>query len=94
MSQFKKAMLKKYLSQEKGEENDSAIQSQQQVGSAQNEPENPVSDTPLLEEEPPSSPKSTNSLVFDGKNWVLSLDSQDLDKEQFNPRITSSLQQG
>ena len=34
MSQFKKAMLKKYLSQEKEEENDSAAQSEQQVGSA------------------------------------------------------------
>ena len=89
MSQFKKLMPKKYLSQEKEEENESPTQSQQQVGSAQNEPENPVSDAPLLEEEPPSS-ESTNSLVFDGKNWVLSLDSQDLDKEQFNPRITSS----
>ena len=84
-----KAMLKKYLSQEKEEENESAAQSEQQVGSAQNETENPVSHIPLLEEESPSSPKSTNSLVFDGKNWVLSLDSQDLDK-QFNPRITSS----
>ena len=83
-------MLQKYLSQEKEDENKSAAQSEQQVGSAQNEPENPVSDGPLLEEEPPSSPKSTNSLVFDGKNWVLSLDSQALDKEQFNPRITSS----
>ena len=67
MSQFKKAMLKKYLSQEKEEENESAAQSEQQVGSAQNEPENPVSDAPLLEEESPSSPKSTNSLVFDEK---------------------------
>ena len=28
----------------------------------------PVSDASLLEEESPSSPKSTNSLVFDGKN--------------------------
>ena len=90
MSQFKNAMLEKYLSQEKEEENESAAQSEQQVGSAQNEPENPVSDEPLLEEESPSSPKSTKSLVFDGKNWVLSLDSQDLEKEQFNPRITSS----
>ena len=78
MSQFKKAMVKKYLSQEKEKENYSAAQSEQQVGSAQNEPESPVS-------EAPSSPKSTNSLVFDGKNWGLSLDSQDLDKEQFNP---------
>ena len=66
------------------------------MGSAQNEPENPVSEAPLLEEESPSSspssssPKSTNCLVFDGTNWVLSLDIQDLDKEQFNPRITSS----
>ena len=85
-------MLIKYLSYEKEEENDSAAQSGQQVGSAQNEPENsnPVSDASLLEEESPSSPKFTNSLVFDGKNWVLSLDSQDLDKEQFNPRIMSS----
>ena len=90
MSQFKKAMLKKYLSQEKEEENVSAAQSEQQAGSTQNEPENPVSEAPILEEESPSSQKSTNSLFFDGKNWVLSLDSQDLDKEQFNPRITSS----
>ena len=90
MSQFRKAMLKKYLSQEREEKNESAAQSEQQVGSVQNEPENPVSVAPLLEEESPSSPKSTNSLVFDGKIWVLSLDSQDLDKEQFNPRITSS----
>ena len=37
MSQFKKAMLKKYLSQEKEEENHSAAESEQQVGSAQNE---------------------------------------------------------
>ena len=90
MSQFKKAMLQNYLSQEKEEENESAAQSEQQVGSAQNEPENPVSDAPLLEEESPSSPKPANSPGFDGKNWFLSLDSQDLGKEQFNPRITSS----
>ena len=90
MSQFKKAMLKNYLSQEKEEENESAAQSEQQVGSAQNEPENPVSDVPLLEKGSPSSPKSTNSRVFDGKNWDLSLDSQDLEKGQFNARITSS----
>ena len=90
MSQFKKAMLKKCLSQEKEEENESAAQAEQQVGSAQNEPQNPVSDALLLEKEPPSSPKSTNSLVFDGKDWVLPLDTQDLDKEQFNPRVTSS----
>ena len=90
MSQFKKAMLKKYLSQEKEEENDFAAQSEQQLSSTQNKPENPVSEAPVLEEESVSSPRSTNSLVFDGKNWVLSLDSQDLDKEQFNPRITSS----
>ena len=64
MSQFKKAMLKKYLSQEKEEENDSAAESEQQVGSAQNEPENPVSDAALLEEESPSSPMSTISLVL------------------------------
>ena len=56
MSQFKKAMLKKYLSLKK-----------KRRGSAQNEPENPVSDVPLLEEESPSSPMSTNSLVLIGK---------------------------
>ena len=51
MSQFKKAMLQKYLSQEKEEENDSTAEAEQQVGSPQNEPENAVSDTALLEEE-------------------------------------------
>ena len=56
--QFKKAMLKNYLNQEKEEENDSAVESEQQVGSAQNEPENPVSDVSLLEEESPSLPIS------------------------------------
>ena len=93
MSQFKKAMLTKYLSQEK-EENESSAQSEQEVGSPHNKPENPVSEAHILEEEPPSSPKSTNSLIFDGENWVLSLDSQDLDKEQFNPGITSFPLQG
>ena len=39
MSQLKKAMLKNYLSQEKEEKNESAPQLEQQVGSAQNEPE-------------------------------------------------------
>ena len=90
MSQFKKAMLKKYLSQEKEEENHSAAESEQQVGSAQNEPENPVSDAPLLEEESPSSPMSTISLVFTGKYWEIPLDTQDLDKDEFNPEIRSS----
>ena len=90
MSQFKKAMLKKYLSQEKEEENNSAAESEQQVGSAQNEQENPVSDAPLLEEESPSSPMSTISLVFTGKYWEIPLDTQDLDKDDFNPKITSS----
>ena len=90
MSQFKKAMLKKYLSQEKEEENHSAAKSEQQVGSAQNEPENPVPDAPLLEEESPSSPMSTISLVFTGKYWEIALDTQDLDKGDFNPKITSS----
>ena len=49
MSQFKKAMLQKYLSREKEEENDSTAEEEQQVGSSQNEPENPVSDVALLE---------------------------------------------
>ena len=90
MSQFKKAMLKKYLSQEKEEENNSAAESEQQVGSAQNEPENPVFDAPLLEEESRSSPMSTISLVFTGKYWEIPLDTQDLDKEEINTKITSS----
>ena len=51
---------------------------------------NTFSDAPLLEEEEPSSPKSTISLVFTGKHWEIPLDSQDLDKEEFNPKITSS----
>ena len=83
-------MLNKYLSQEKEEETDSASESEQQLGSAQNEPENTFSDAPLLEEEAPSSPKSSISLVFTGKYWEISLDTQDLDKEEFNPKITSS----
>ena len=87
MSQFKKAMLKKNLSQEKEEENNSAAESEQQVVSAQNEQENPVSDAPLLEEQ---SPMSTISLVFTGKYWEIPLDTQDLDKDDFNPKITSS----
>ena len=85
MSQFKKAMLKKYLSQEK-EENDSAAESEQQVGIAQNEPENPVSDAALLEEESPSSPMSTIFLVFTRKYWEIPIDTQDIDKEEFNPK--------
>ena len=44
----------------------------------------------LLEEESPSSPMSTISLVFTGKYWEIPLDTQDLDKEEFNPKITSS----
>ena len=90
MSQFKKAMLNKYLSQEKEEETDPASESEQQVGSAQNEPENTFSDAPLLEEEAPSSPKSSISLVFKGNNWEILLDTQDMDKDEFNPKITSS----
>ena len=90
MSQYKKAMINKYLSQEKEDETDSASESEQQVGSAQNEPQNTLSDAPLLEENEPSSPKSTISLVFTGKHWEIPLDSQDLDKEEFNPKITSS----
>ena len=90
MSQFKKAMLQKYLSQEKEEENDSTPEAEQQVGSPQNEPENPVSDAALLKEESPSSPKSTISLVFTGKDWEIPLNTQDLNKEEFNPKITSS----
>ena len=89
MSQYKEAMINKYLSQEKEDETDSASESEQQVGSAQNEPQNTFSDAPLLEEEEPSS-KSTISLVFTGKHWEKPLDSQDLDKEEFNPKITSS----
>ena len=51
MSQFKKAMLQKYLSQEKEEENDSTVEAEQQVGSPQNETESSVPDAALLEEE-------------------------------------------
>ena len=82
MSQFKKAMLNKYLSQEKEEETDSASESDQQAGSAQNEPENTFSDAPLLEEEAPSSPKSSISLVFKRNNWEIPLDTQDMDKDE------------
>ena len=83
-------MINKYLSQEKEDETDSASESEQQVGSAQNEPQNTFFDAPLLEEEELSSPKSTISLVFTGKDWEIPLDSQDLDKGEFNPKITSS----
>ena len=82
-------MLNKYLSQEKEEETDSASESEQQVGSAQNESENTFSDAPLLEEEAPSSPKSSISLVFKGNNWEIPLDTQDMDKDEFNSKITS-----
>ena len=83
-------MINKYLSQEKEDETDSASESEQQVGSAQNEQQNTLSDAPLLEEEESYSPKSTISLVFTGKHWEIPLNSQDLDKEEFNPKITSS----
>ena len=66
-------MINKYLSQEKEDETDSTSESEQQVGSAQNEPQNTLSDVPLLEEEEPSSPKSTISLVFTGKHWEYPL---------------------
>ena len=90
MSKFKKAMLNKYLSQEKEEETHSTSESEQQVGSAQNEPENTFSDTPLLEEEAPSSPESSISLVCKRNNWEIPLDTQDMNKDEFNPKNTSS----
>ena len=90
MSQFNKAMLQKYVSQEKEEETDSASESEQQVGSCQNEPGNTFSDAPLLEEEAPSSPESSISLVFKGNNWEIPLDTQDMDKDEFNPKTISS----
>ena len=90
MSQFKKAMLKKYISKEKEEENNSIAESEQQASSAQNEPENPVPDPALLEEESPSSPMSTISLIFTGKHWEIPIDTEDLDKDEFNPKMTSS----
>ena len=83
-------MLNKYVSQEKEEETDSASESEQQVGSAQNEPENTFSDAPLLEEEAPSSPESSISLAFKGNNSQISLDTQNMDIDEFNPKNTSS----
>ena len=87
MSQFKKALLKKYLSKEHEEENESGSEGQQQVGSVQKEPESTVGDETMVEED---SPNSNISLIFDGKNWVLLLETQDLDKDEFHPRVTST----
>ena len=87
MSQFKKALLKKYLSKENEEENESGSEGQQQVGSVQKEPESTVGDETMVEED---SPNSNISLILDGKNWVLPLETQDLDKDEFHPRVTST----
>ena len=85
----RKQCLTNILVQEKEEETDSASESEQQVSSAQNEPENTFSDAPLLEEDAPSSPKSSISIVFKGNNWEIPLDTQDKDKDDLNPKITS-----
>ena len=82
MSQFKKSLLKKYE-----EENESVSEGQQQVSSVQIEPESTLSDEHVVEED---SPNSNISLIFDGKNWVLPLETQDLDKDEFHPRVTST----
>ena len=38
----------------------------------------------------PDSPVSTNSLVFDGKNWVMPLDQDDVNPRNFcHPRTSS-----
>ena len=82
MSQFQKSLLKKYE-----EENESGSEGQQQVCSVQKEPESTVGDEPVVEEDLPN---SNISLIFDGKNWVLPLETQDLDKDEFHPRVTST----
>ena len=87
MSQFKKALLKKYLSQGNEEENESGSEGQQQVGSVQKETESTVGDETMVEED---SPNSNISLIFYGKNWVLPLETQGLDKDEFHPRVTST----
>ena len=38
----------------------------------------------------PESPLSTNSLVFDGNNWVMNLDEDDVNPRNFCPPKTSS----
>ena len=38
----------------------------------------------------PDSPLSTNSLVFDGKKWVMPLDEDDVNPRNFCPPRTSS----
>ena len=38
----------------------------------------------------PDSPLSTNSLVFDGNNWVMPLDEHDVNPRNFCPPRTSS----
>ena len=55
MSQFKKALLKKYLSKENEEENESGSEGQQQVGSVQKEPESTVGDETMVGEDSPNS---------------------------------------
>ena len=82
MSQFKKSLIKKYE-----EENESGSEGQQQVCSVPKEPGSTVCDEPVVEED---SPNSNISLIFDGKNWVLPLETQDLDKDKFHPRVTST----
>ena len=43
----------------------------------------------------PDSPLSTNSLVFDGNKWVMSLDQDDVNPRNFYPpRISSPLPSG
>ena len=86
-------MLRKFMSQEqeKDENDDNSSQQpekpEQQVGSSPKTCENVISDQPCGEEE---SPQSTNSLIFDGKHWVLALDENDMQQEHFNPKTTSS----
>ena len=87
MFQFKKALLKTYLSKENEEGNESGSEGQQQVGSVQKEPESTVGDETMVEED---SPNSNISLIFNGKNWVLPFETQDLDKDEFHPRVTST----
>ena len=38
----------------------------------------------------PESPLSTNSLVFDGNNWVMNSDEDDVNPRNFCPPRTSS----
>ena len=38
----------------------------------------------------PNSPMSNNSLVFNGKDWEMPIDEENLDLENFHPRNCSS----